>query len=127
MFTRVRRQYALALLRALIIYGGVLAVCVLGTLWGLGDRAGLALESLQLASALYLLFAFARFFATADEMQRRMQGEAVLFAAGGTALLGVLYGFLERLGLPHLGWAYLFPVIVLLWLVGMSMAERRYE
>ncbi len=61
-----------------------------------------------------------------DELQRRIQLEAMGFAFGGTAVLTFSYGFLENAGFPTLSWHFVWPVMAVLWLVGLVLASRRY-
>lgn len=63
-----------------------------------------------------------------DEMQQRIQLEALSIAFVGTAVLCSTYGFLENAGLPHLEWSgFIWPVMVLLWAIGTVIACRRYR
>ena len=61
-----------------------------------------------------------------DELQQRIQLEAVAFSLGSTAMLTFSYGFLEGVGFPHLNWTFVLPVIVALWGIGQVIARRRY-
>ncbi len=62
-----------------------------------------------------------------DELQMRIQLEALGFAFAGTALLTFSYGFLEGLGYPRLSMFTVWPVMAALWIVGFVLARRRYE
>jgi hypothetical protein len=62
-----------------------------------------------------------------DELQRRIQLEALGFAFAGTALLTFSYGFLEGLGYPKLTMFTVWPAMAGLWVVGLVMARRRYR
>ena len=62
-----------------------------------------------------------------DELQQRMQLEALAFAFGGTAIGTFSYGFLQNVGLPGLSWHWVWPVMGSLWLVGLAVAHRRYR
>src|ERR1700681_611788 len=61
--------------------------------------------------AALVVFLFVRRLAQTDELQKRIQTEAFGFALAGTALLTFTYGFLEGVGLPHLNWTYILPLI----------------
>jgi hypothetical protein len=61
-----------------------------------------------------------------DEMQRRIQLEALAFSLAGTAMLSFGYGFLEGLGYPRLSMFWVWPVIGGLWCLGLVLARRRY-
>ena len=62
-----------------------------------------------------------------DELQRRIQLEALGFAFAGTAILTFSYGFLEGLGYPRLSMFSVWPLLAVLWVVGLAMARRRYQ
>ncbi|MEX0331193.1 MAG: hypothetical protein AB3N64_07200 [Puniceicoccaceae bacterium] len=62
-----------------------------------------------------------------DELQRKIQLDAVVFAAVLTALLTVAYGFLEKIGYPKLDTIWIFPMLMVLWTIGQAIARRRYE
>ena len=62
-----------------------------------------------------------------DELQRRIQLEALGFSFAGTAILTFSYGFLEGLGYPRLSMFTVWPVLAVLWVVGLVVARRRYQ
>lgn len=62
-----------------------------------------------------------------DELQMRIQLEALGFSFAGTALLTFSYGFLEGLGYPKLSMFNVWPVMAVLWLAGLVFARRRYQ
>lgn len=61
-----------------------------------------------------------------DEMQRKVQFEALAFAFGGTALLTFSYGFLENVGFPKLPTFAIWPIMAVLWIIGLRVMRRRY-
>ena len=62
-----------------------------------------------------------------DELQRRIQLEALGFAFAGTAILTFSYGFLEGLGYPRQSMFMVWPLLAVLWIVGLVLARRRYR
>jgi hypothetical protein len=62
-----------------------------------------------------------------DELQMRIQFEALGFAFAGTAILTFSYGFLEGLGYPKLSMFMVWPILAVLWVVGLVLARRRYQ
>jgi hypothetical protein len=62
-----------------------------------------------------------------DELQRRIQLEALGFSFAGTAILTFSYGFLEGLGYPRLSMFSVWPLLAVLWIVGLALARRRYQ
>ena len=62
-----------------------------------------------------------------DELQCRIQMEAIAFAFIGTAFLTFGYGFLEGLGYPRMSQFVVWPTMAVLWIVGRIVASRRYQ
>ena len=62
-----------------------------------------------------------------DEMHLRIQFEALGFAFAASALLTFSYGFLENIGAPHIPWTCVWPVMALMWILGLQIARRRYQ
>lgn len=61
-----------------------------------------------------------------DELQRRIQLEALATAFAGTALLTLGYGFLEGAGLPKLSMFVVWSLMGTLWAVASILLSRRY-
>lgn len=62
-----------------------------------------------------------------DELQRRVQLEALGLAFAGTALITFSYGFLELIGFPKLSMFAVWPIMAMLWIIGGLLAGRRYR
>ncbi|WP_339466415.1 MULTISPECIES: hypothetical protein [unclassified Pseudomonas] len=62
-----------------------------------------------------------------DEMYLRIQFEALGFSFAASALLTFTYGFLETVGAPHIPWLWVWPVMGLMWMIGLRFAKRRYQ
>ena len=60
-----------------------------------------------------------------DELQQRIQLEAIAFALLGTLVITFGYGVLELAGLPDLGWRWVWVLMLALWLTGDWIATRR--
>ena len=71
-----------------------------------------------------------RLFSSLDEVQRRMQYEALLFAVGAVAFGSFAYGLLEVIGavptLPH-ALILVAPAMILVWRVAYLFVARRYK
>jgi len=72
-------------------------------------------------------WAILRAVARMDELQRRIQFEALVVAIGGAIVLTFAYGTLQNVGLPPLNWMYITPVLVVLWSCGLALANRPYR
>jgi hypothetical protein len=82
---------------------------------------------LPVLPAALVLSIFVRALTHLDEMQKRIQMQAFGFSLGATALLTFAYGFLEGVGLPHLSWTFVLPLMAILWGVGMAIFTLRYR
>jgi len=119
-----RRFFALAIGVALLILAGAWV----GRQLPLRSPLRIAIALLQGGASAALIVAIARPMRHYDELQRRIQFEALAFAFAGTAVLGTAYGFLINAGLPEIDWgSWIWPGMVGLWVVGLVIANRRYR
>ena len=76
---------------------------------------------------IFTVRAFTRYLDNLDELQQRIQLQALGFAAGATAMLTLTYGFLENAGLPPLSMLWVFPLLCVLWGGASIVLTRRYQ
>ena len=69
--------------------------------------------------------ALVRYHRGLDELEQRIQLEALALAFAGTAFLAFVYGFLQMAGLPHLNWGLVGGVMGALWLLSDLLVRRR--
>jgi hypothetical protein len=62
-----------------------------------------------------------------NELQQRIQLEALGFSFGATAILTFTYGFLQNVGFSDLNWTWVVPLMIGLWGIGQIVAGRRYR
>jgi hypothetical protein len=100
--------------------------------WSTPLRAAVALSPL-LPSLLYVR-SVARWIRGMDELQRRIQLEACLFAMIGTAFITTALSMLEGVGGIHisrlqhgLGWEGTFASVMLLYILGNLIVNRRFK
>jgi O-antigen/teichoic acid export membrane protein len=74
----------------------------------------------------FVVRAVVRSFGRMDELQRRIQIEALAFAFAGGSFLTLTVGFLQIVGLPSLSWLLVWPIFAVLWAIGGAWAQRRY-
>jgi hypothetical protein len=93
----------------------------------------LAVTAFAFATIAYVglsLRAATRLFSGLDEVQRRMQHEALLIAAGAVGFGSFAYASLEVLGivptLPH-ALILVAPALILVWRVAYVFVARRYK
>jgi hypothetical protein len=82
---------------------------------------------LPVVPAALVLSIFVRALTHLDEMQKRIQMQAFGFSLGATALLTFGYGFLEGVGLPHLSWTFVLPLMAVLWGVATAIFTLKYR
>jgi len=95
-----------------------------------GVEGGLALVfalSPVLAS-LMALREFVIFLRAADEVQARIQLEAILWGAGVVAFASFAWGFIEvRMEVPDLSFIWILPAMVAVWGLAVPLVSRRYR
>lgn len=82
---------------------------------------------LPVVPASLVVLVFIRALSRLDELQKRIQMQSFGFALGATALVTFGYGFLEGVGLPHLNWTFVLPLMAILWAVGTAIFTYRYR
>src|SRR5271165_6240130 len=75
----------------------------------------------------FAMWAAIRFFRGLDELQRRIQFEAMAFSFLGTCLISLNWGILQRAGLPHPDAAWVTLLLFALYCIGIVIASRRYQ
>lgn len=122
------RRYLVELGSAFVLY----AVLLVGA--NLVERAVQPVGALKLAinlvpmiGAVAAAWAVLRGLWRMDEMQRRIQFDAIAIAFLGTALVTFGWGFAEGAGVPHLRAFAVWPIMGTLWVVGLVFAQRRYR
>ena len=122
------RQYLKELTATLVVYGMLLVGSIellthvaVARPW----RDVIALSPMLPAAA--TAWVILRELRRMDELQRRIQLEALGFSFAGTAILTFSYGFLEGLGYPKLSMFTVWPILAVLWAIGLVLARRRYQ
>ncbi len=62
-----------------------------------------------------------------DELQRKIQIEAIGISMLGTAFLTFAYGFLENVGFPTLSMFVVWPLMAVLWVLALVITQWRYK
>ncbi|RPI90682.1 MAG: hypothetical protein EHM40_17740 [Chloroflexi bacterium] len=121
------KRYAREFISAMIAYAIVIVVSRL-ILNNIGDSPWrFIIALLPIFPVLFLVAGFTRYLSGIDELQQRIQLQAIGFSAGTTGLLTLAYGFLELVGFPHFPIFFIFPMMVMLWGLGLSYFSRRYQ
>jgi hypothetical protein len=109
------------------------AAVIVGAAWmGRGLPRGapwkLVLALAQAGATTVIVLMMVRGIRQLDELQRRIQLEALAAAFAGTAILVTAWGFLEIAGAPEVRWGlWIWPAMTVLWAGGLLVARRRYR
>lgn len=80
---------------------------------------------LPVIPASLVIFLTVRVLARLDEVQKRIQMQALGFSFVTTALLTFAYGFLESAGLPDLNMTFVLPSMAVLWAAALTFLNLR--
>ena len=84
-------------------------------------------EPFAVVPLLFVPVAVVQFLREQDELQRKMQVEALAIGFTASAVITLTYGFLENAGVPRLSWVWVWPVMAFFWCIGLVVAHRRYR
>jgi hypothetical protein len=124
---RAAKAYVLEFGGAMAAYVVVLVASVMILRSNLHAAWRIPLALAPVVPTLFALLAFMRFLGRVDELQRRIQLEAIGFGFGATAILTFGYGFLQGVGFPQVSWIYILPLMVVLWGLGGAIAAWKYR
>ena len=122
---RVTRSQILVALAAAAV---ILAAAFVGRSYPKGSGMRLALAIVETIATAVCLIVPVWSVRHLDELQRKIQLEALALAFIGTGILGACYGFLLDAGVTPGDWgAFIWPAMVGLWVIGYVVASRRYR
>lgn len=122
------KRYFFELSGAFVLYAALLfaAVAVERAVQPAGALK-LAINLAPMLGAFAAAWAILRGLWRMDEMQRRIQFDAIAISFLGTALITFGWGFAEGAGLPHMRAFQVWPIMGSLWGFGLVIAKRRYR
>jgi hypothetical protein len=88
---------------------------------------GYVIAFLPIIPSAFAMWAFMRYFRALDELQRRIQLEAVAFSFLATCLITLTWAFQQNAGLPRFDVSWVAPLLIVLWSLGLVIAKQRYE
>jgi len=122
------KQYLIELGSAFALYIALLvSTVVVGRAIAPTGALKLAINLAPMLGAFAAAWAILRELWRMDEMQKRIQFDAIAISFLGTALITFGWGFAEATGLPHLRAFEVWPIMCALWGVGVFVAHRRYR
>ena len=111
----------------------VLSAVMIGAAWaGKGFEKGsaprIALAAVQSLASAAVIVLFMWSLRRLDELQQRIQLQALAIAFAGTGIVVVGYRWLEMAGLPDVDWGtFTWPLMAFLWAAAFLYANRRYS
>lgn len=117
-----------------LLFGVAYAVAYIAALWTSNTSLPRSLQLLLSGAAAMAFVGFVlaelRAVRLLDELQRRIQLEALAFAflasVGVVMFLGLLQRF-QELPAADLSFRHVWPLMILLYVVGLALARRRYS
>ena len=108
----------------LVVAGGA----VLGATLERGSPARIAIALVQgLSVTAYTVGIFVS-IRQLDELEQRIQYEAIALAFAGSVIVMTVYGYLEQAGLPTVAWGlWVYPLMFTFWAVAYGVVVRRYR
>ncbi len=122
------KRYLLELGSSIVIY--MIAIFASGHLLGTIDGASPIrpiVALIPMVPAVGICWVVIRQLRRLDELQRKIQFEALSWAFGLTAVATFSYGFLETVGYPKLSYFFIWPLMAVLWITGIVVSIRRYS
>lgn len=93
----------------------------------LSFQVKLVITLLPLLPCVLIVWSILRHVAKLDELQRHIQLNALALAFVGTALITFSYGFLENIGFPNLSMFTVWPLMAILWGIGVAVGSWQYR
>ena len=112
---------------AILAYLMVLVGCVTAIEANASAGWRFYVAALPLVPGGLVVWLFVRALSRMDEVQKRMQVQAIGFSMGATALITFAYGFLESVGLPDMNLGLVLPGMVLFWGMALIFLDLKYR
>ncbi len=121
------KRYLKEFLGSMALYTGIVPISVRMLRGHEHTPLGYAIAFLPIIPSALALWAFMRMFRGLDELQRRIQLEAVAFSFLATCFITLTWAFQQNAGLPRFDVSWVAPLLIALWGLGLGIAKRRYE
>lgn len=116
-------EFAVSLLAYVTVL--IISVILLASL-DIGPISRAMLSLMPVIPGLTICWAIVRQLRRVDELQRKIQFEALGLAFAATAIITFSYGFLENVGFPKLSMFAVWPLMAAFWIIGYIISSRRY-
>jgi hypothetical protein len=127
--SKAARRYTFAFLGFMACYARVvIGAPFLDRAFELPGAVRIVLALAPVIPALLALREFVIFLRSMDEVQARIQSEAILIAAGVVAFASFAWGFVEGwIAVPDLSFIWILPAMIAVWGLAVPMVARRYR
>jgi hypothetical protein len=128
----IKMRYRMFMVRRILLSAALCILVMMGFVVALdrgrsGTRLILA-AVIPIGAWVWLVITLAMAIASLDELQRRIQTEAIAIGFAGTVIVCGGYGLLGLAGiLPSLNWGLVIFVMVFMWLLGKMWTLWRYR
>ncbi len=93
----------------------------------LPKTAQIVIALIPVIPTIFVVIAVMRAIRDSDELQQKIQLQAVTFSAIVTGLITFSYGFLENVGFPHFPTLFVLPLVIALWGIGAGIFTGKYK
>lgn len=121
---RYFKEFGISMGLYIVLLIGSIAVL---TNFELPKAAQIVVTLIPVIPTIFVVIAVMRALRDSDELQQKIQLQAVTFSAIVTGLITFTYGFLENVGFPHLPSLFIFPLMLALWGIGAGIFARNYQ
>ena len=120
------RTYRKRFVVVMIAYAGLLILSLI-LLRSVEEQAlRIAIAILPVLPIPFGIWAYLDFVRSLDELEQRIQLEAVAFSLGMTGVITFTVGFLGNADIPQFDLIWVFPMMIAFWGIGQVIANRRY-
>lgn len=124
-------RYPPAIVRRLLLTGAAFVLGMFAYTYFLDLELNRTQSMFSSLLAITPVFAFAwaivSAIASLDELQRRIQTEAIALAFAGTAMVVMVIFLLSLAGLPNPNWGWILVLMTFMWLLGKLWTMWRYR
>ncbi len=89
--------------------------------------AQIIITLIPIIPTIFVVISIMRALNDSDELQKRIQLQAITFSAVTTGLITFTYGFLENIGFPSFPTIFVYPIMIFLWGIGAIYFSRKYQ
>jgi len=124
-------QYPPHVVRRIVLSAVLFFVFLFGSQWLLNQNIGGSYKILVALApsipAAIIGLSIASAIAQLDELQRRIQLEAIGIAFGGSVIITLCYALLIQVGVPQVSWMFIPLLMLLLWVIGKLWTMWKYR